>query len=169
MEPMEETPPLLPPLPDLIVSLEQATLMAKQLPIITDPTHLLQIYSSLHQTHLHLSTFLSRTQFPQTSLAPTAENSLSSASGAAADENGDVQMQAGDEEEHSRGTIERVEEKMRECFIKNKRPKRHLSPSEAAIVEERRLIDDGFVSVEKGFDPHASRLRALDLVYQFHG
>ncbi|PQM36788.1 uncharacterized protein Pyn_03920 [Prunus yedoensis var. nudiflora] len=62
-----------------------------------------------------------------------------------------------------------VEEQMRDCFIKNKRPKRRLSPSAAAVVEERRLNGDGFVGSVKGFDPHESKLRALELVYQFHG
>lgn len=73
------------------------------------------------------------------------------------------------EEETSKCTIDKVEEKMRECFIKNKRPKRPLSPSAAAYVEEKRLSDDGFVGRVKDYDPHATRLRALELVYQFHG
>ncbi|KAM2186927.1 hypothetical protein ACFX1S_029225 [Malus domestica] len=42
-----------------------------------------------------------------------------------------------------------VEEQMRDCFIKNKRPKRRLSPSAAALAEERRLNGDGFVGSVK--------------------
>ncbi|KAB2597641.1 RNA-binding E3 ubiquitin-protein ligase MEX3C [Pyrus ussuriensis x Pyrus communis] len=62
-----------------------------------------------------------------------------------------------------------VEEQMRDCFIKNKRPKRRLSPSAAALAEERRLNGDGFLGSVKGFDPQGSKERALELVYQFHG
>ncbi|KAL5565500.1 hypothetical protein UlMin_028664 [Ulmus minor] len=168
---MAEPQPVTPSLPELIFSLEQATHMAKQLPSTTDPTHLLQIYSSLSQTHNHLSAFLSRTQLPHPMFAP-AENSLSSATGAAGDENGDEPMQVGDEDDdgveqvNSRGTIDRVEEKMRDCFIKNKRPKRPLSPSAA---EERRFSNGGIAGGGEGFDPYATRLKALDLIYQFHG
>ncbi|XP_015899342.3 uncharacterized protein LOC107432670 [Ziziphus jujuba] len=182
MESMAEAQAVNPPLPELILSLEQAALMAKQLPTTTDPTHHFQIYSSLHQTHHHLSTFLSRTTplFPQPlHLAPPAENSLSSATGAVAGgDNGNEPMQVGDDngydddvgEGNSKGnTVDRVEEKMKDCFIKNKRPKRPLSPSAAALVEERRLNDGGFIGGFMGFDPHATRLKALDLVYQFHG
>ncbi|KAJ7951064.1 AP2/ERF transcription factor SNZ [Quillaja saponaria] len=172
MEPISEAPPL----PDLILSLEQATAMARQLATTTDPTHLLQLYTSLYHANHHLSTFLSKTQFPNPVLPPPppAENSFSSATGAAGDDKGNEPMQIGEDEEveveyNSKGTIEKVEEKMRDCFIKNKRPKRRLSPSTAAVVEERRLFDDGFVGGAKDFDPHATRLRALDLVYQFHG
>lgn len=85
-------------------------------------------------------------------------------------------MQLGDDDDeddagegNSKGTIDGVEEKMRDCFIRNKRPKRPLSPSAAALVEERRLNDGGFNGGFMGFDPHATRLKALDLVYQFHG
>lgn len=73
-------------------------------------------------------------------------------------------------EKNSKGLIERVEDQMRGCFIKNKRgKKRQLSPSAAAVAEERRLNGDGFVGSVVGFDPHEPRLRALELVYQFHG
>lgn len=73
------------------------------------------------------------------------------------------------EQDNYRGTVDSVEEKMRGCFIKNKRPKRPLSPSAVAMSEERRLNDDGYHGVIEGFDPGATRLRALNLVYQFHG
>nr|XP_011469083.1 PREDICTED: uncharacterized protein LOC105352853 [Fragaria vesca subsp. vesca] len=150
--------PSLPPLSNLILSLEQATLMAKQLPSTTDPTHLLHIHSSLHQAHHHLSAFLSTTHFPQP--PPAAENSLSSATG-------NDPMDLAGEEENSKATIERVEEQMRRCFIKNKRGrKRQLSPSAAA--EERRVNGDGVGGSVVSFDPHETRLRALELVYQFH-
>ncbi|TQD73843.1 hypothetical protein C1H46_040620 [Malus baccata] len=72
-------------------------------------------------------------------------------------------------EMNSGPTIDMVEEQMRDCFIKNKRPKKQLSPSAAALAEERRLNRDGFVGSVKGFDPQGSKERALELVYQFHG
>ncbi|KAM1612836.1 hypothetical protein PS2_001428 [Malus domestica] len=77
MESMAEADPEppSPPLFDLILSLKQATLMAKQLPCTADPTHILHIYSSLHQAHYHLSNFLFTPKFPQ----PQRQNSLSSA------------------------------------------------------------------------------------------
>ncbi|EXB45094.1 hypothetical protein L484_019319 [Morus notabilis] len=70
------------------------------------------------------------------------------------------------EQVNSRGIVDGVEEKMRNCFIKNKRRKRRLSAS--APEERTRFIDDGFGAVGEGFDPYATRLRALELVYQFH-
>ncbi|XP_039166854.1 uncharacterized protein LOC104443205 [Eucalyptus grandis] len=144
---------------ELIQSLEQATFMAKQLASTADPTHLLHIHSSLHQSHLLLSSFLSSAP------ASAAENSFSSATGAP------EPMQVGDDdggeaEENSKATVDRVEERMRNCFIKNKRPKRPLSPSSAAAAEEGR---GGGGDGVPGYDPHGTRLRALDLVYQFHG
>ncbi|KAG6729804.1 hypothetical protein I3842_01G050600 [Carya illinoinensis] len=174
----------------VVLSLEQATHMAKQLHTTTDPTHVLQIYTSLHQAHHHLSAFLSKTQlslpppllFPPSpaAAAAAAANSLSSATGAAtatvADGNDTQPMQIidGDDDdaveeagENSKGTLDMVEDKMRDFFIRNKRPKRSLSPS--AVAEDRRLYDDGSAVGVKGFDPHSTRLRALDLVYQFHG
>lgn len=107
--------------------------------------------------------------------AAATENSFSSATGANRNGDGNEPMEVGDdeeveaEEEISKGAIDKVEEKMRDCFMKNKRPKRPLSPSTAAAAEERRLCDDGFVGRVKDYDAHAMRLRALDLVYQFHG
>lgn len=81
-------------------------------------------------------------------------------------------MQVGDDDEGEETsskctTIDRVEQKMRDCFIKNKRPKRPLSPSAAALVEGKRFSDDGFV--KEDYDAHVMKLRALDLVFQFHG
>ncbi|XVF79969.1 hypothetical protein PTKIN_Ptkin15bG0032800 [Pterospermum kingtungense] len=169
-------------LTELVFSLEQATQMAKQLPTTSDSTYLLQIYSSLHQAHQSLSSFLSATQTqfsipPPPSLLPlplvAAENSLSSTTGAAY-EDGSEPMQVGDEneaeaEENSKTSIDKVEERMRDCFIKNKRAKRRLSPSSAAVAEERRVWEDRFVGGVMGFDSLGDKLRALDLVYQFHG
>lgn len=179
MEAMAEGAP--PSLPDLVLSLEQASFMAKQLPSTSNPTHLLQIYNSLHQASLNLSVFLSRTHFPQSLPLPLPlprpsinENSLSSATSAAFNDDADEPMQVGDDEDadaehNSKGTIEMVEEKMKDCFIKNKRVKRQLSPSAAALAEERRVHrDDRFGATAKGFDPRAERLRALDLISQFH-
>ncbi|XP_030490186.1 uncharacterized protein LOC115706615 [Cannabis sativa] len=154
-----------PSLPDLILSMEQAILAAKQLPVTANPTHLLQIYSSLRQAHTHLSTFLSKPQFPQplTAAADTVVNGNEPMQVGEEDEDDDV------EQDSYRGSVDSVEEKMRDCFIKNKRTKRPLSPSAVALAEERRLNDDGSYGVTEGFDPYATRLRALNLVYQFHG
>lgn len=146
---------------ELIVSLEQATLMAKQLSSSTsssnanNPTNLHQIHTSLHQAYNHLSAFLSAIQFP-----PAPENSVSSTNGAKT-----IQLGDDGEEETSKCTIDRVEQKLRDCFIKNKRPKRPLSPSVAELEEEKRFSDDGFV---EDYDPHAVKLTALDFVCQFH-
>ncbi|WJX82484.1 hypothetical protein P8452_65235 [Trifolium repens] len=155
-------------LSELIVSLEQATFMAKQLSSnsnSTNPTHLNQIHNSLHQAHHHLTSFLSTFQSP-----PVPENSVSSANAAApmqlGDDDDDDEEEEEENEETSKCTIDRVEQKLRDCFIKNKRPKRPLSPSTVARLEEKRFSNDGFV---KEYDPHAVKLRALDLVYQFHG
>jgi hypothetical protein len=98
------------------------------------------------------------------------ENSVSSANAAApmqlGDDDDDDEEEEEENEETSKCTIDRVEQKLRDCFIKNKRPKRPLSPSTVARLEEKRFSNDGFV---KEYDPHAVKLRALDLVYQFHG
>ncbi|XP_050387561.1 uncharacterized protein LOC126803887 [Argentina anserina] len=157
MDSMDEVEPEPPPPPptqslplisNLILSLEQATLLAKQLPSTTDPTQLLLIHSSLHHAHHHLSTFLSTTH--------------SSAAG-------NDPMDFGGDEENSKVTIEKVEEQMRGCFIKNKRGrKRQLSPSAAPVAEERRLDGDGLEGSMVGYDPHETKSRALELVHQFH-
>ncbi|XP_021904312.1 uncharacterized protein LOC110819436 [Carica papaya] len=182
-QPQPQPPPPSPPLTELVVSLEQATLMAKQLPTATDPTRLLHIYSSLHQAHLQLSSFLSSssttTPFPPLPLQSCAVggNSLSSTTAS----NGSEPMQMGDDDEDnqveadaeensaSKPMIDSVEERMRDCFIKNKRTKRRLSPSSAAVAEERRVFYDGFVRGAEVFDPYVRRSRALDLLQHFHG
>ena len=61
----------------------------------------------------------------------------------------------------SKDPIDKVEERMRNCYIQNKRRKRPLSPSS---VTETRM----YAAEVAGFDTRESRLRALDLVYQFH-
>ncbi|CAI9770244.1 unnamed protein product [Fraxinus pennsylvanica] len=163
---------------DLVAALEQATLMAKQLSTTTNPHQILQIYTTLHSTHRHLSLFLSGHHPYPPALQPPPENSVPSALGGGRDDNGDTggdPMQMGDEdaEQDSKATtsaaaIDKVEEKMRECFIQNKRTKRQLSPS----AEQRQSKDNGDVmggAVAANLDPHGTKLRSLDLLYQFHG
>ncbi|XP_047318359.1 uncharacterized protein LOC124921715 [Impatiens glandulifera] len=148
-------------LSSMVMALEQATLMAKQLPVTVDPSQIHQIYSSLHSANQQLSSFLSFHQSPLP--PPTAVGEP---------------MQVGDDdaenEQNSKATIDGVEEQMKECFIQNKRPKRTLSPSAAATAEHqrRKLYDHEFTKIgssSSGFDPHRTRLRSLELIYQFHG
>ncbi|KAL2477908.1 hypothetical protein Fot_46922 [Forsythia ovata] len=167
---------------DLVAALEQATLMAKQLSTTTNPHQILHIYTTLHSAHRGLSLFLSRHHPYPPTLPPPPENSVSSAVGGGRDENGDTgggrePMQMGDEDaEHDSkattgATIDKVEERMRECFIQNKRPKRPLSPS-AAAAEQRQSYGNRDVmggAVAADFDPRGTKLRSLDLIYQFHG
>ncbi|XP_060218751.1 uncharacterized protein LOC132645660 [Lycium barbarum] len=158
---------------ELIQALDQATLVAKQLPTTSDSSQLLQIYSSLHSAHHHLSLFLSQSHHhhpppQQPHLLPTPspvlENSVSSAVG-------DEPMQDDDDddvngtEQNSKSSVDRVEEKLRDCFIRNKRPKRPLSPGSAA-AEQRQSYENDFPVLE--FDPHGTKLRSLELIYQFH-
>ncbi|KAL2460738.1 hypothetical protein Adt_41212 [Abeliophyllum distichum] len=161
---------------DLVAALEQATLMAKQLSTTTNPHQILHIYTTLHSAHRGLSLFLSHHHPYPPTLPPPPENSVSSAVGGDRDENGDTggePMQMGDEDaEHdSKATtsaaIDKVEERMRECFIQNKRPKRPLSPSEQRQNYGNRDVMGGAVAAD--FDPYGTKLRALDLIYQFHG
>ncbi|XP_010540258.1 PREDICTED: uncharacterized protein LOC104814091 [Tarenaya hassleriana] len=127
---------------ELISSLEQASLMAKQIGAAMEETQLLQVYSSLSHARHRLSVFLANADF--------SGNCVSSAE----------PMQLVEEADERNAAVEKVAERMRECFTKkNKRVKRPLSPS-----EEMGSPDDRF-----GSDPHAAKLRALDLVYQFHG
>ncbi|PSS11726.1 Zinc finger protein [Actinidia chinensis var. chinensis] len=145
---------------ELIVALEKATLMAKQIPAATtDPSQIIQIYATLHAAHYHLSSFLAHTSqpLPQPSLLRG---------------NSDEYMQFGDEEvQNSTAAMDGVEEGMKDCFIQNKRLKRPLSPVAAAAVERRRSCEDELVkgSGAVEFEPQGTRLRALDLIYQFHG
>ncbi|KFK42552.1 hypothetical protein AALP_AA1G010200 [Arabis alpina] len=135
-------------LAELISSLEQATLMAKQIGTAVEQNQLLQITSSLRIAHNRLSAFLSE----------AAEKSISSVE--------PMQLEEEEEtvEEKRDSTVEKVEEKMRECFIRNKRAKRPLSPSSAVV--ETSAADE---RCGHDLDPNATKLRALDLIYQFHG
>lgn len=159
---MEEAPPSI---QDLVLSLQQATLMAKQLPSSSaaNPTHLHQIHSSLHQAHRHLSSFLSTLQLPP----PYATESSATVEPMQVEDGGDDE---GDDEETTSKctTIDLVEEKMRQCFIKNKRPKRPLSPSAAAALEEKGVPGYAYVGRIRDYDPNDMKLRSLDLLYQFH-
>jgi len=160
---MEEPPPSV---QDLIFSLQQATFMAKQLPSSStaNPNHLHQIHSSLRHAHRHLSSFLSALQLPPQHAAESSATADPMQVEDGDDGGGD------DEETTSKCTIDLVEEKMRQCFIKNKRPKRPLSPSATvtAIVEEKGVSGDGYVGRGRDYDPYDMKLRSLDLLYQFH-
>ncbi|KAJ8900339.1 hypothetical protein K2173_024979 [Erythroxylum novogranatense] len=145
---------------ELLASLEEATFMAKQLQPTTNPNDLLllQILSCLRQAEHRVSSLLPHIQVPP---SPPPENSMSSAT------ESEAMQIAEEEEEGCEGNskvkmverVEEVEEKMRGCFIKNKRPKRQLSPS-----SEQMLSDEAV----KVFDPHTTKSRALTLIYQFH-
>ncbi|KAG7595432.1 hypothetical protein ISN44_As06g000390 [Arabidopsis suecica] len=137
---------------ELISSLEQATLMAQQIGTTVDQNQLLQI-PSLRIAHQRLSAFLAS--------IPSAEAEKSSSSVEPMQLGEEEKGEAEPAEEERYSAMEKVEEKMRDCFIRNKRLKRPLSPSS---TEERSGRDYGFDS-----DPHATKLRALDLIYQFHG
>lgn len=150
---MNETTPSI---SNLIASLEQATQMAKQLQVTSNPSHLSQIYSSLQSTNTHLSSFLfSQTPPPTPSAIPTTENLQS-----------DEPMEGGEDDEvqeaEQNPPIDKVEERFKYCFIgNNKRLKRQLSPASA----DQRLYEcNGYVE----FDPYGTKMRALDLIYQFH-
>ncbi|KAL2892317.1 Velvet complex subunit B [Bienertia sinuspersici] len=141
-------------LTDLIQSLEQATLMAKQLPTTSDSDHHRLIFTSLSSAQHSLSSFLSNHH-------NFADNSVSSAV--------DEPMMTADEDEEELNSkdssMEKIEEKMRESLcIQNKRLKRPISPS-SVVAEERRRFEDRVLA---DFDSPATRLRNLDLVFQFH-
>lgn len=136
-------------LTELVQSLEQATLMAKQFFTTADPSHLHHIYSSLHHAHHRLSSFLSLPSPPPPPPPPPPEP-----------------MQVGDEggdetEVTSKDPVDKVGERMKNCYIQNKRRKRPLSPSSATEPTK-------YAAQIPGFDTRESRLRSLDLVYQFH-
>lgn len=152
-----------PAIQNLIAALEQATQMAKQLPNTTNPSQILQIYSTLHFTHTQLSSFLSN----QPPIQPSPPPPPSAAAAGNSPSSEPMEMGDGDEEveEAELNTIERVEERMRNCFIQNKRRKRPLSPAAVAAAEQRVYEHNGNVE----FDPYGTKMRALDLIYQFHG
>ncbi|KAF8113029.1 hypothetical protein N665_0058s0123 [Sinapis alba] len=144
---------------ELISSLEQATLMSHQIGTAVERNQLLQISSSLRIAHHRLSALLLST-IP----SPASDNSVSSVDPMQLGEG-----EAGEDERDS--AVEKVEEKMRECFIRNKRAKRPLSPSSAVVETSATEERSGRDYYYHGFDldPNASKLRALDLIYQFHG
>ncbi|KAL7591435.1 hypothetical protein Lser_V15G31664 [Lactuca serriola] len=151
---------------DLVTALEKATLMAKQLPSTATATGSGNIYASLHAAHRQLSLFL---------LAHTAQPSADVTDGDDAlmevtDE--EQQVVEGAREEDSKMTlIDLVEERMKNCFVqKNKRPKRPLSPTSLAAGEKSRWLEYESESARAGvdYDPLLMKLRALDLIYQFH-
>ncbi|KAL3000985.1 hypothetical protein AAZX31_09G242700 [Glycine max] len=97
---------------DLILSLQEATFMAK---------HLLPSSSTNNNPYYLLRP-------PTTTLTPPI-STKSTPSSATDGDPMQVEIDADDEETTSKCTIDKVEEKMRHCFIKNKRPKRPLLPS----------------------------------------
>ncbi|KMT00176.1 hypothetical protein BVRB_1g019940 [Beta vulgaris subsp. vulgaris] len=151
---------------DLIQSLEQATLMAKQLPAISDSDQHRLILSSLSSAQLSLSSFL--TLHINNNYA---DNSVSCADVSDDDPMVAVDDEDDDEEQISKdSSMERVEEKMRDSLsIQNKRPKRPLSPSSVSALERRRIEERESVRVSPDFDPLGNRSRKIDLVFQFHG
>ncbi|KAM7266544.1 hypothetical protein ACFE04_004441 [Oxalis oulophora] len=172
---MIDIQPLPPPLPtaagqslsDMILSLDEASLLANQLTTTIDPTHLHQIYSSLHQAHHNLSTFILPNSNPQFAPPP---KSLSSATAAAAGEpmqvgDGVLEIEEDSKPNNNSNEVDMVEERFRDCcFIKNKRQKRHLSPSAAVVAEEKRFSDDGYCWGGEVSSPYVSKLRALELL-----
>lgn len=155
----EPPPPPSPSPEELIKALDHAAQMAKQLPAATfNPDHHRLIISSLYSAKLSLSSFLSLHHHHH------PDNSVSSADEPMMDEDGE------DEDEHNSkdSSMEKMEEKMRDSlYIQNKRPKRPLSPSaERQGLDVRERVR---VRVPSDFDPLGTRLRNLELVYQFHG
>ncbi|KAL1828562.1 hypothetical protein DCAR_0207800 [Daucus carota subsp. sativus] len=144
---------------NLIASLEQATQMAKQLQITSNPSHLVQIYSSLQSTNTHLSSFLS--SHNPSPIIPSPASATATTQNLQSDEPMEGAEDDEVEEAEQNPTIERVEERFKDCFIGNKRLKRQLSPASA----EQRVYECGG-RVE--FDPYGTKIRALDLIYQFH-
>lgn len=156
MEMMQENSPSI---SNLIASLEQATQMAKQLQITSNPSHLLQIYSSLQSTNTHLSSFLLSHNPPP--ITPSPPSAIATTENLQSDET----MEGGEDDEVQEAvqnpTIEKVEERFKDCFIGKKRLKRQLSP---ATAEQRVYEYNGNAE----FDPYGTKMRALDLIYQFH-
>ncbi|XP_043710519.1 uncharacterized protein LOC122659474 [Telopea speciosissima] len=170
-----ESAPEAQPLMNLVAALEHATLMAKQLPSTTDQSQILQVCSSFQNAHHHLGAFLSRFHSSQPLLA--GDNFVSSAVGedepmqVGDDEEVEVEAEAegeGEVEENSR-TVNKVEERMRNFALRKKCRKRRLSPSSIVAAEQRPSYENGSVWEQPSFDPRESRLRSLDLVFQFHG
>nr|GMD22978.1 Zinc finger protein [Ipomoea batatas] len=77
-------------------------------------------------------------------------------------------MQLEGEEHNSNVCVDDVEERMRDCFIQNKRPKRPLSPAAAAETQQSYESEVARGGSAAEFDPIGTKLRSLDLIYQFH-
>ncbi|CAF1923357.1 unnamed protein product [Brassica oleracea var. botrytis] len=149
------------PVAELIASLEQATLMSHQIGTAVERNQLLQISSSLRTAHHRLSTLLLST-VP----SPASDNSVSSVDPM---QLGEGEAEAMEDERDS--AVEKVEEKMRECFIRNKRAKkRPLSPSSAVVetsaTEERSSRDYYYGQFD--LDPNASKKTLINLGKQFY-
>ncbi|KAL6006630.1 hypothetical protein ACLOJK_032123 [Asimina triloba] len=151
-----------PPLADVITSLELATQTLRILPSSADPARLFQAYNALRNAHHQIGSLLTRFE----TLDSTLENSSASNGGGTggredelmADEDG------ASEEADSLKIIQKVEEGMRECALQpSKRLKRPLSPY---WVPQRSADDDVSEMVLFG---EKERLRAFDLIFQFHG
>ncbi|XP_076907228.1 uncharacterized protein LOC143563617 [Bidens hawaiensis] len=135
-------------LTSLVTALEEATVLAKQLPSTTTAN----IYASLRTAHRHLSLFLTQ----------QTDNNIQH-------HDDDEPMQIADE-------VETVEERMKDCSIQtnnnnnnNKRLKRSLSPTSLAGGERMRWMDYDSESFNyESSNSNVNRLRALDLIYQFH-
>ncbi|KAL9997934.1 hypothetical protein Hdeb2414_s0001g00035711 [Helianthus debilis subsp. tardiflorus] len=138
---------------NLVTVLEHATVLAKQLPSTTDSA---TIYASLHAAHRHLSLFLAHTtQSPP----PPPQQQLQADNNNIDDD--DEPMRIADEEDSK---IETMEERLKDISIQqrnSKRLKRSLSSAslDCQIESARARFD---------YDPHVARLRALDLIFQFH-
>nr|XP_043622579.1 uncharacterized protein LOC122594177 [Erigeron canadensis] len=145
---------------NLVTALENASFMAKHLLTSTTTTQdSAIIHASLEAAHRHLSVFLlAHNPQPHTS---------------ADDDDDDSPMQLEQDEDSKMITIEKVEEGIKDCYIhnnKNKRLKRSLSPASLAAGELSQRLEPELQSEfgNYGYDPHVEKLRALDLIYQFH-
>ncbi|KAI3494985.1 hypothetical protein L1887_37073 [Cichorium endivia] len=150
---------------DLVTALEKATIMAKQLPSATTATDSANIYASLHAAHRQLSLFLAHTAQPSIDVIIGDDAPME-----VVDEETQV-MNGAREEDSKMAMIDSVEERMKRCSVqKNKRPKRPLSPTWLAAGEQRRWLEYESESIRAGvdYDPHITKLKALDLIYQFH-
>lgn len=126
------------PLTDLVAALEHATQSAKQLShhSSSESCHLPNAFASLQ-----IGTFLDRFQSMEK-------------------EEEDEDDPLAEEDSSSSRAMEKVQEGMRDCALRNpKRCKRPLSPSWAA---------EDCTREPSSYDP-SQRQRSLDLVFQFHG
>ncbi|KAD3069164.1 hypothetical protein R6Q59_016855 [Mikania micrantha] len=148
----------------LVTALETATAMAKRLQSPTTATESEHIYASIRAAHRQLSLFLAHTT--QSQPQPSID--------VIGDDDGDEPMRIGDEDQQAADgakdedlkmiAIETMEERMKDVSIQsNKRLKRSLSFTSLAGGDE---IESARAQLD--YDTHVNRLRALDLIYQFH-